>query len=115
MVKLTDAEKGLFGTDARILFQGTDQTVYQLGGADGRAKMTRYGVFPGMNLTYNELCEELKALENQGRVFVLAPERPISVSRVEGNMEKLGALYWQGYTDAMNAAQALGTYLGAPV
>ena len=68
-----------------------------------------------MNLTYNELCEELKALERQGRVFVLAPERPISVSRVEGNMEKLGALYWQGYTDAMNAAQALGTYLGAPV
>ena len=30
-------------------------------------------------------------------------------------MEKLGALYWQGYTDAMNAAEALGTYLGAPV
>ena len=55
MVKLTDAEKGLFGTDARILFQGTDQTVYQLGGADGRAKMTRYGVFPGMNLTYNDV------------------------------------------------------------
>lgn len=68
-----------------------------------------------MNLTYNELCEELNALERQGRVFVLAPERPISVSRVEGNMEKLGALYWQGYTDAMNAAQALGAYLGAPV
>ena len=68
-----------------------------------------------MNLTYNELCEELNALERQGRVFVLAPERPISVSRVEGNMEKLGALYWQGYTDAMNAAEALGTYLGAPV
>ena len=55
MVKLSDAEKGLFGTDARILFQGTDQTVYQLGGADGRAKMTRYGVFPGMNLTYNDV------------------------------------------------------------
>lgn len=55
MVKLTDAEKGLFGTDARILFQGTDQTVYQLGGADGRVKMTRYGVFPGMNLTYNDV------------------------------------------------------------
>ena len=54
VVKLTDAEKGLFGTDARILFQGTDQTVYQLGGADGRAKMTRYGIFPGMNLTYND-------------------------------------------------------------
>ena len=55
VVKLTDAEKGLFGTDARILFQGTDQTVYQLGSADGRAKMTRYGVFPGMNLTYNDV------------------------------------------------------------
>ena len=68
-----------------------------------------------MNLTYNELCEELNALERQGRVFVLAPERPISVSRVEGNMEKLGALYWQGYTEALNSLDALSEYLGQPL
>ena len=68
-----------------------------------------------MNLTYNELCEELNALERQGRVFVLAPERPISVSRVEGNMEKLGALYWQGYTEGLNCLDRLSEYLGEPV
>ncbi len=54
-MKLTEAEQGLFGTDARILSQDANQTVYQLGGADGRARMTRYGVFPGMNLIYNDI------------------------------------------------------------
>lgn len=68
-----------------------------------------------MNLTYNELCQELNELESSGRIFVLAPTRPIGVSRVEGNMEKLGALYWQGYTDGLNAVEALGRYLGTPV
>ena len=54
-MKLTEAEQGLFGTDARILSQDANQTVYQLGGADGRARMTRYGVFPGMDLIYNDI------------------------------------------------------------
>lgn len=68
-----------------------------------------------MNLTYNELCQELNTLEDTGRIFVLAPTRPIAVSRVEGNTEKLGDLYWQGYTDAMNAVEALSRYLKTPL
>ena len=54
-MKLTEAEQGLFGSDAQILFQDASQTVYQLGGADGRARMTRYRVFPGMDLVYNDV------------------------------------------------------------
>ena len=68
-----------------------------------------------MNLTYNALCQELNALEDAGRIFVLAPARPIAVSRVEGDVEKLGNLYWQGYTDAMNAVEALSRYLETPL
>ena len=65
--------------------------------------------------TYNTLCDRLEDLERQGRVFVLAPERPIRVSRVEGDLEKLGALYWQGYTEALNSLDALSQYLGEPL
>lgn len=68
-----------------------------------------------MPLTYNSLCDELEELEKEGRIFVLAPTRPIAVSRVEGNMEKLGALYWQGYTDALNCLDGLSAYLEMPV
>ena len=65
--------------------------------------------------TYNELCDRLEGLEQIGRIFVQAPERPIRVSRVEGNLEKLGALYWQGYTEGLNAIPALSQYLGIPL
>ena len=65
--------------------------------------------------TYNGLCDRLEGLEQIGRIFVQAPERPIRVSRVEGNLEKLGALYWQGYTDGLNSLPALSAYLGQPL
>ena len=65
--------------------------------------------------TYNALCDRLDGLEDIGRVFVQAPERPIEVSRVEGDPEKLGALYWQGYTEGLNNLPALSKYLGIPL
>ena len=65
--------------------------------------------------TYNELCDRLEGLEQIGRIFVLAPERPIRVSRVEGDLEKLGALYWQGYTEGLNSLEGLSQYLGIPL
>ncbi|MDY2558074.1 MAG: patatin family protein, partial [Candidatus Faecousia sp.] len=65
--------------------------------------------------TYNELCDRLEGLEQIGRIFVLAPERPIRVSRVEGDLEKLGALYWQGYTEGLNSLEGLAQYLGMPL
>ncbi len=68
-----------------------------------------------IHTVYNGLCDRLEELERSGRIFVLAPERPITVSRVEGNMEKLGALYWQGYTEALNSLDALSKYLGQPL
>ena len=64
---------------------------------------------------YNGLCDRLDTLEQQGRIFVLAPEKPIRVSRVEGDLEKLGALYWQGYTEGLNCLDRLSEYLGEPV
>lgn len=52
---LTEAEKGLFGAEATIRFRDTEQTVYQVGGAWGKAVMTCYPVFPGIDLVYNDI------------------------------------------------------------
>ena len=60
---------------------------------------------------YNILLNRIEQLEEMGKVFVLAPSRPVSISRFEGDVEELGALYWLGYNDAKAAAQAMKEYL----
>lgn len=61
---------------------------------------------------YNALADRLNELEREGRIFVLAPEEPITISRFEGDMEKLGALYWQGYREATARMPELLSYFG---
>ena len=61
---------------------------------------------------YNAQCDELEKLEQTGRIFTIAPSRPVEISRLEGDMEKLGSLYDLGYMDARNQLDALKDYLG---
>lgn len=63
------------------------------------------------NRDYDEICDKLDELEASGRIFVLAPENPVNVSRVEGNMDKLGNLYWTGYHDGREALPKIKEYL----
>lgn len=60
---------------------------------------------------YNIMLDRLDLLEKQGRVFVLAPSAPITIARFEGDMEKLGAVYWEGYYDAKDRFDDIQTYL----
>lgn len=62
---------------------------------------------------YNWQCDEVDELERSERAFVIAPSEPVDVSRVEGNMEKLGHLYLLGYYDALVTIPALWKYLEA--
>lgn len=61
---------------------------------------------------YNTACDELEALEQQGRLLTLCPSGSISVSTLEGDMEKLGALYLLGRCDAQLALPKIKSYLG---
>ncbi len=63
------------------------------------------------NENYNHQCIELLKLEHQKRIFVIAPSQSIDISRLEGNMEKLGALYYLGYHDAKQSLEKLSHYL----
>ena len=60
---------------------------------------------------YNHQCEEILKLEEQGRIFVLAPSQKVTVGRLESNMNKLGDLYWLGYKDTLNRLASLRIYL----
>ena len=62
---------------------------------------------------YNKLCDEIERLKQKNRIFVIAPMKPVDVSRIEGDMEKLGALYYQGYHEAQKLIPALKAYLSA--
>ena len=63
------------------------------------------------NSAYNRQCEEILELEKSGRFFVLYPSSKVTISRLESDMEKLGALYWQGYNDTHDRLDLLKEYL----
>lgn len=60
---------------------------------------------------YNKQCEELEQLEQDGRIFVVAPSAYMDVSRLERDMEKLGIWYSMGYQDMQFHFEELKKYL----
>lgn len=61
---------------------------------------------------YNEEYDELDSLAQSGRIFLIQPSQVVTVGRVEGDVEKLGELYWMGYNDAAASFGSLKAYLG---
>ena len=79
-----------------------------------------YGDFPEfadvlqqMDERYIRELEMLERLEKEGRVFEIVPSIPIRIGRLEGNVEKLGDVYWMGVHDAKEQLPALREYLAA--
>lgn len=64
------------------------------------------------DIEYNAECDRCDELEKAGKIFQIIPSEIVTVSRLEGDMEKLGALYYLGYNDAINALPELKKYLG---
>ena len=54
------------------------------------------------NAVYNRTMDLIERLEDEGRILVIRPIRPVEVSRMEKNTAKLTALYQEGY-DIANA------------
>ncbi|MCR4604466.1 MAG: patatin family protein [Eubacterium sp.] len=63
------------------------------------------------NEKFNTMMDELDKREAEGDVFIIAPSSPVDVSRFEGNMDKLGDLYWLGYYDMQDCVEDLKEYL----
>ncbi len=62
---------------------------------------------------YNECMKQLAQLEQEGKVFVIAPEDTYGVGRTETNTVKLRRLYDEGHEIAEAQMEALKQYLQA--
>ncbi len=60
---------------------------------------------------YNAVCDRIDQLEKEGRIYVIAPSKPVTVSRLEKDMEKLGALYHLGFSDVEAQLDEIRNYL----
>lgn len=60
---------------------------------------------------YNTQASALQQLEQAGQAFVLAPAQPVTVSRLERDVDKLQALYQQGSADGQANLAKLQAYL----
>lgn len=63
------------------------------------------------NDRFNEAADELERRAKAGELLLIAPSEPVRVTRFEGDMDKLGYLYWLGYRDGEAALPQLKTYL----
>ena len=63
------------------------------------------------NDNYNTMADALQADADSGKIYMISPSKPINVKRFDGNMEKLGELYWLGYHDAHSQMKDLKAFL----
>ena len=78
----------------------------------------KYAKFPKVyelicdrHIRYNETLRFLDREEKAGRAFVIRPQRPNSIGRVEKDREKLEELYRIGYSDAKRLYDKLMEFL----
>lgn len=65
-----------------------------------------------VNEDFNRTVDLLEKRAAAGEIFLIAPSETVTVSRFDGDMEKLGALYWLGYHDMTRRLDDLRRYLG---
>ena len=63
------------------------------------------------HIRYNEQLALVDEMEKEGKAFVIRPDLPVNISRIEKDKKKLKALYDQGYADAKRLYPALLAYL----
>ena len=59
------------------------------------------------NKVYNEQLELVERLEDEGKIKVIRPLKPIVVDRKETNVRKLTDLYEEGYECAKRMFEAI--------
>lgn len=62
---------------------------------------------------YNRTLEELERLEQEGKVFIIRPSLPISVSRIENNPEALERAYYAAEREAETVLPELKRWLAS--
>ncbi len=64
-----------------------------------------------VNEEFNRTVDELERGARDGSIFLIAPSKPVEVTRFDGDMDKLGNLYWLGWNDMAARIDELKSYL----
>ena len=106
------------GNTKNVVVLTRDKSYRKKQSALGKITGIRYKKFPKfvelMNTRfsrYNEILEYIYELERQGKVFIIQPETPLNLGRIEKNKEKLTNVYNTGYEQAKKQYDALMEYL----
>ena len=62
---------------------------------------------------YNKECDELEKLAKEGRIFMISPTKPITIGRLEKDVDKLAKLYNDALIDAGDYYTDLLKYLNS--
>lgn len=80
-----------------------------------RRKYRQYPAFvkalENRHLMYNRTLEQLRRMEAEGSVFIIAPQKPVEVKSTDKNKQKLQALYDTGYLEASLCFEKLLAFL----
>ena len=103
----------------KIIVIRTRESSYRKEEKYSEAALKVYGRYPEFarslavsSIMCNRQFEEIEQLHKSGRLLRMAPSEPVHVSRIEGDMEKLGALYYLGREDCLRELETMRTYLG---
>ena len=102
----------------KILVIRTRELSYRKEPKESKAALRMYRRYPAFarkladrDLIYNQDCDDVERLHNDGRLLLLAPSKPVTVTRLEKDMEKLGELYWLGHQDCLDRLEEIRSYL----
>ena len=63
------------------------------------------------NENFNDMVQMLEEKADNGEIFLIAPSKPVTVTRFDGDLDKLADLYWLGYNDTQARIGELKEYL----
>lgn len=102
----------------KILVIRTRELSYRKEVKESKLSLRMYKKYPAFarkladrDSIYNQDCDDVVRLRNEGRFLLLAPSKPVTVNRLEKDMEKLGDLYWLGFQDCMDHLEEIKSYL----
>ncbi len=104
----------------RVIVVLTQPASYRKGPMNKALIRAYYRKYPNLCRTlmerherYNAQAEEVRRLEEEGRVFVIRPKAPLNIRRLEKNPAELARVHGIGLRDAEESMTALKAYLEA--
>ena len=103
----------------KIILVRTRELAYRKPGKESTLVFKAYSRYPEfaegyshINREYNRQCEETEKLAERGRIYIIAPSRPVEISRIEKDLDKMADLYWLGVKDTIAQLDGIKEYLG---